>query len=63
MKLSDLIEIQAEVNKALNAYQKYRGAVAESAEWDRVAKPLAKMVGKMDAIIYMYSNSVEVEVK
>jgi len=63
MKLSDLIEIQAEVNKALDAYQKYRGSEADSAEWDRVAKPLAKMVGKMDAIIYMYSRKVDVEVK
>lgn len=63
MKLSDLIEIQAEVNKALDAYKKYRGAEADSAEWDRIAKPLAKMVGKMDAIIYMYSRKVDVEVK
>jgi len=63
MKLSDLIEIQEEVNKALNAYQKYRGAQAESAEWDRVAKPLANMVGKMDALIWIHSHNVEVEVK
>jgi hypothetical protein len=63
MKLSDLIEIRAEINKALDAYQKHRNAEAASAEWDSVAKPLAKMVGKMDAIIWMYSNNVEVEVK
>ena len=63
MKLSDLIEIQTEINKALDAYQKHRGAEAESAEYDSIAIPLAKMVGKMDAIIWMYSNSVEVEVK
>ena len=63
MKLSDLIEINAEVNKALDAYLKYRNAEAASAEWDSVAKPLAKMVGKMDAIIWMYSNQVKVEVE
>lgn len=63
MKLSDLIQIQAEVNKALDAYQKYRGAEADSAEYDSIAIPLAKMVGKMDALIWIHSHNVELEVK
>jgi hypothetical protein len=63
MKLSELIEINAELNKALDAYQNHRGRDASVEEYDSIAIPLAKIVGKTNALIWIHSHNIELEVE
>lgn len=63
MKLSDLIEINTELNKVLTAYQNHCGGDASIGEYDSIAKPLAKIIGKTNALIWIHSHNIELEVK
>ena len=63
MKLSDLIEINTELNNVLHAYQKHRNIEAKQVEWDSIARPLAKIIGKTDALIWIHSHNIDLEVK
>lgn len=59
MKLSDLIEINIKLTKVLNAYHKHHNGE----QWDSIAKPLAQIIGKTDALIWIHSHNIELEVK
>ena len=63
MKLSDLIEINTELDKVLTAYQNHRGSDASADEYNSIAIPLAKIVGKTNALIWIHSHNIELEVK
>lgn len=63
MKLSDLIEINTELDKVLTAYQKHRGGEASTGEYDSIAIPLAKIIGKTNALIWIQSHNIELEIK
>lgn len=61
MKLSDLIEINTELGKVLTTYQNHRGGVASTREYDSIAIPLAKIIGKTNALIWIQSHNIELE--
>ena len=63
MKLSELIEINTELNKVLDAYQNHRGRDASVGEYDSIAIPLAKIIGKTNALIWIHSHNIELEIK
>jgi hypothetical protein len=63
MKLSELIEINTELNKVLDAYQTHRGRDASVGEYDSIAIPLAKIIGKTDALLWIHTHNIELEVK
>jgi len=62
MKLSDLIQINTELTKVLNAYHKHHKH-HNGEQWDSIAKPLAQIIGKTDALIWIHSHNIELEVK
>lgn len=64
MKLSDLVEINAHARDALSAYQTYFNAGNQSSlQYSAVTTPLAKLIGKTDALLWIHSHSVKVEVE
>ena len=64
MKLSDLVEINAHAREALNAYKIYHQAGTQSVlEYSAVTLPLARLIGKTDALLWIYTHNIELEVK
>ena len=64
MKLSDLVEINAHARDALSAYKAYCQTSNQTLlEHAAVTTPLAKLIGKTDALLWIHSHNIELEVK
>jgi hypothetical protein len=63
MKLSDLIEINAHAKEALIAFRAHYNTGTKVSEYQAVSIPLAKLIGKTDALLWIHSHNIELEVK
>ena len=65
MKLNKLIEINQMAQEALSAYQKHYpvDTVQKISMNVEITMPLVKIIGMTNALIWIHSHNVEVEVK